>query len=83
MKILVRETVSHFHEVELSDELDVEQVLNMSNALRNRYNTGYEAIEAVLQTYKDKHGDAFDYEVKPNYCGAKCESIDYETVLEE
>lgn len=40
MKIMVSETVTHFHEVELSDELsdelDVEKILNMANSLKKR-----------------------------------------------
>ena len=83
MKILVRETVTHFHEVELSDELDIEQVLDVASSCRNQYSTGYEAIEAVLQAYKNRYGEAFDFNVQPNFCGAKCEEIEYEATLEE
>ena len=83
MKILVSETVTHKHLVELSDELNLEEVLNKADAVRSRYDTGYDALEAVLEAYKIRYGEAFDYEVKPNFCGAKCESIDYDRTIEE
>ena len=83
MKVLVRETVTHFHEVEMSDELDVEQIIDTANDARNQFNTGYEAIDAVLRAYKNRYGEAFDYNVEPNFCGPKCEEIEYETTLEE
>ena len=83
MKIMVRETVSHFHEVELSDELDIERVLNMANALRRQSDSGCEAIETVLEAYQKKHGDGFDFEVTPDKHGTICELIEFEDMLEE
>ena len=83
MKILVSETVTHYHEIELSDELDIENILNMANEIKDRCDTGYDAIEEILSSIKKRYGDAFDYEIKPNFCGTKCEEIDYEQTLEE
>ena len=83
MKIMVRETVSHFHEVELSDELDIERVLNMANALRRQSDSGCEAIETVLIAYQKKHGDGFNFEVTPDKHGTICELIEFEDMLEE
>lgn len=83
MKILVSETVTHYHLVDLSDELDIEEVLGKANAVRSRYDTGYDALEAVLEAYRIRYGEAFDYAVKPNFCGAKCEGIDYDQTIEE
>lgn len=80
---MVSETVTHFHEVELSDELDIEKVLDMANALKKRCDTGYEAIETVLQAYQNQFGDAFKYKVTPNACGTDCESIDFEYYIED
>ena len=34
MKILVSEKVVHYHEIELSDEIDIEQILDMANSLK-------------------------------------------------
>ena len=83
MKIMVSETVTHFHEVELSDELDVEQILDMANSLKKRCDTGYEAIETVLKTYYNRFGDAFSYKVTPNACGTEFEALDFEYLIEE
>lgn len=83
MKILVSEKVVHFHEIELSDELDIEKILDMANCLKKRCDTGYKAIEFVLQAYKDKFGEAFDYNVKPNACGTEFEELNYEYTVEE
>ena len=83
MKILVSEEVVHFHEVELSDELDIEEIIIITNQIKNRYDTGYEAIEAVLKTYKNSFGNAFDYKITPNICGSNIEEINFEDILEE
>ena len=81
MKLMLSETVTHFHEVELSDELDIEKVLEMANALKKRCDTGYEAVGVVLEAYKNKFG--FDYKVTPNACGTEFESLDFECLIEE
>lgn len=83
MKVMLSETVTHFHEVELSDELDLEQIINMANKLKKRCDTGYEAIETILKIYYDEFGDAFAYKVKPNACGTEFENINYEYTIEE
>lgn len=79
--MLVSEIVTHFHEVELSNELDIEQILEMANRLKKRCNTGYEAVATVLEAYKNKFG--FDYKVIPNACGTEFESLDFEYLIEE
>ena len=81
MKILVSEKVVHFHEIELSDELDIEQILEMANRLKKRCDTGYEAVATVLNAYKSKFG--FDYKVIPNACGTEFENLDFEYEIEE
>lgn len=81
MKVMLSETVTHYHCVELSDELNIEQILEMANKLKKRCGTGYEAIMAVLEAYKQKFG--FEYNVKPNACGAEFESLDFEYMIEE
>lgn len=83
MKVMLSETVTHYHSVELSNELDIEKILDMANSLKKRCDTGYEAIKIVLQAYKDKFGDAFDYNVKPNACGTEFEELNYEYTIEE
>lgn len=81
MKVMLSETVTHFHEVELSDELDIEKILSMANGLKKRCDTGYETVETVLKMYQDKFG--FDYEVTPNACGTEFEEIGFEYTIEE
>lgn len=81
MKVMLSETVTHYHSVELSDELDIEQILNMANSLKKRFNTGYEAVATVLEAYKNKFG--LDYKVTPNACGTEFESLDFEYLIEE
>ena len=81
MKLMLSENVTHFHEIELSDELDIEKILEMANALKKRCDTGYEALATVLNAYKNKFG--FDYKVTPNACGTEFESLDFEYLIEE
>ena len=83
MKVMLSENVTHFHEIELSDELDIEKVLEMANALKKRCDTGYEAITEVLKMYYDKFGEAFIYKVIPNACGTEFEELNYEYTIEE
>lgn len=83
MKIMLSETVMHYHEVTLSEELDIEKILAMANSLKKRCDTGYEAVETVLKAYKDKFGDAFNYKVNPNACGTEFEELNYEYTIEE
>ena len=81
MKILISEKAVHFHEIEISDELDIERILSMANNLKKRCDTGYEAVATVLEAYKNKFG--LDYKVTPNACGTEFEDIDFEYLIEE
>ena len=83
MKIMVSEIVTHYHSIELSDELNIEKILDMANSLKKRCDTGYEAIETVLRAYKDKFGEAFNYHVTPNACGTEFEELNYEYTIKE
>ena len=78
---MLSETVTHYHEIELSDEIDIEQILDMANSLKKRCDTGYEAVATVLEAYKNKFG--FDYKVTPNACGTEFEEIEFEYLIEE
>ena len=81
MKVMLSETVTHYHEVNMSDELDVEQILEKANGLKKRCDTGYEAVATVLEAYKNKFG--LDYKVTPNACGTEFEELNYEYTIEE
>lgn len=78
---MLSENVTHYHEIELSEELDIEKILEMANSLKKRCDTGYEALATVLNAYKNKFG--FDYKVTPNACGTEFESLDFEYLIEE
>ena len=80
---MLSETVTHYHSVEMSDELDVEKILDIANSLKKRCDTGYEAVEIVLKAYRDKFGEAFNYHVTPNACGTEFEELNYEYTIEE
>ena len=81
MRIMLSETVTHYHEVEMSDELDIEQILEMANKLKKRCDTGYEAVATVLEAYKNKFG--LYYKVKPNACGTEFEELNFEYLIED
>lgn len=81
MKVILSENVTHYHSVELSDELDIEQIIEKANNLKKRCDTGYEAVATVLEAYKNKFG--FEYKVTPNACGTEFESLEFEYLIEE
>lgn len=66
---IFKETVNHFHQVEMDDEIDVEAMTMWLELNAYRYETGYEAIAAYLSDKKSTYG--FDFDVKPNYCGTE------------
>lgn len=78
MKIMLSETVIHYHEVELSDELNVEKIVEMANEVKQLYDTGYEAVRDILSAYQTKFGQEFDFTIKPNACGTTIEKIEIE-----
>lgn len=75
---LIREVVNHYHTITLDEELDINDIIERAKASSKLYDTGYEAIGAVLKQYKDRYG--FDYNIKPNDCGTEMLDID---VVEE
>ena len=72
-RYMIRETVTHYHSIEVEDEVDICNVVKEAKTLLHRA-TGFEAIEEVLDSYKNKYG--FDYAVKPNYCGTCSEGLE-------
>ena len=66
---IFKETVNHFHQVEMDDEIDLEAMMMWLELNAYRYETGYEAITAYLSDKKAMYG--FDFDVKPNYCGTE------------
>lgn len=78
MTVMLSETVTHYHEVELSDELDLETIIDMANSICPQCANGYEAIKLVLQAHKNKLGDAFEFTIKEDGGGTEVEEIAFE-----
>lgn len=72
-KYVIAETVTHYHSIEVDDEVDICDVIKEAKTLLHQA-TGFEAIEEVLNDYQNKYG--FDYTVKPNYCGTCSEGLE-------
>lgn len=79
MELTLTVPVIHSLRVEVSDELNPERLLELFESKKERYDTGEEIIEAVLEVYKKKFG--FDYEIVP--CGSKIEGFYCDDVFEE
>jgi len=75
---MIKETLNCYHTVILDEEIDIEDIVSKANENKDKYDTGYEAIEAELEYYKQKYG--FDYQVKANDCGT--DIIEMETMQE-
>ena len=80
MTVMLSETVTHYHEVELSDELDLEleQVIETMNSILPKCGSGCEAITATLKAYQNTLGDAFEFKVNENSGGSEIEEIAFE-----
>lgn len=77
-KYMVKEIVEHYHEVEIDDELNIEEIITKASRVNRMYDTGYAAIEATLQWYQDHYG--FEFAMKSNACGT--DSIEMDVVDE-
>ena len=73
---VIKETVNHFHQVTLDDELDMDAMMMWLELNAYRYETGYEAIAAYLASKKMVY--SFDFDVKPNYCGTEIVNMEIE-----
>ena len=72
-RYMIRETVTHYHSIEVEDEVDIYNVIKEAKTLLHQA-TGFEAIEEVLNGYQNKYG--FAYTVEPNYCGTCSEGLE-------
>lgn len=75
---MIKEVVNHYHVVECDEELDIEEIIDNARDEKNRYETGYEAIEAMLKPYEEKYG--FEFNVKANAEGTDCIDL---TIVDE
>ena len=76
-KFVICETVIHYHEVEVDEEIDIEKVVEDANRLI-KMSSGVEALNDVLEDYKYHHG--LDYCIKADFCGISTENL---TVYDE
>ena len=84
MKVMLNENVTHYIEVEMSDELDLDEVLKASNNIRNQCDSAEEAIGYILDAYRRKNNNAFDYHVRTNNAWDNPEdTIDFAYDIEE
>lgn len=73
-KIVVCEVVYRYHEVEIDEELDEDEIVDEARERVDRFNeSGVESLDIVLD-YQYKH-NGFDYELKNGYCGEKTENL--------
>lgn len=73
-KIVVCEVVYRYHEVEIDEELDEDEIVDEARERVDRFNeSGAEALDIVLG-YQYKH-NGFDYKLKNSYCGEKTENL--------
>ena len=64
MKVMLSENVTRYYEVEMSDELDLEEVIESANFIRQQCDSANEALTRVLNQYYKRNGNAFDFDVK-------------------
>ena len=76
-KFVICETVVHYHEVEVDEEIDIEKVVEDANRLI-KMSSGVEALNDILEDYKYHHG--LDYDIKADFCGTSTENL---TVYDE
>lgn len=72
-KYVIAETVTHYHMVEIDDELNIDDIVSLARQ-HLKDNTGFGAINQILSGIEHKYG--FDYNVKPNYCGTTAEALE-------
>ncbi len=70
---VVAETVTHFHLVRAEEDL-IEAAIKTANSIAHCYDTGYEALDKVLNGYKSACNA--EYEVISNFCGTEVENIE-------
>ena len=63
-KFVICETVIHYHEVEVDEEIDIEKVVEDANRLI-KMSSGVEALNDVLEDYKYHHG--LDYCIQADF----------------
>lgn len=81
MKYSICETIKRYHEIEISDELEIidnslgiEKIIEYANVICHRYENAKEAIAFILDKYKNKYG--FDYTIDLEAEGSEIVNIE-------
>lgn len=72
MKYNICETIKHYHIVNIDDELNIEEVIQMAEAISQRFDTKLEALQYSLGFFKRTHN--LDYSIEKD--GAGFEAVD-------
>lgn len=75
MKLMIKEVCAHYHELELDDDVDLEELTERVKQSAYELNDCCEAVEEVMGAYED---DGVAYWFKPNNAGTDCVSIEIE-----
>ena len=70
---MICETKKIYHCVEVSEEINVEELMDEVESILHKYESGCEAIATVLEKAKDTYG--LDYQIKYGYCGTEIDGL--------
>lgn len=74
MKYMIREKVEHYHEIDIDDELDMEQILSQVESIGIKFDNALEGIDYILNKYQKEYNK--NYTIKPNACGQETVSVE-------
>lgn len=69
----IAETVTHYHMIEIDDDIDINEVINSARGLLPISMTGVDAIETVLDNDKKKSNT--DYIIHRDYYGETLDNL--------
>lgn len=73
-KYIVREIQESYHTVCIDDEVDIDDVVNYCNSHEKEFNNGVEAMNSILNSYKELHG--FDFNIIAEDGGCTWDGLD-------
>ncbi len=73
MKYMICETKKIYHCVEVSEEVNMEELMDEIESVLHKYDSGCEAITVILERVKDTYG--LEYEIKCGYCGTEIDGL--------
>nr|DAR61785.1 MAG TPA: hypothetical protein [Caudoviricetes sp.] len=81
MKLIIGETKTEYHLVEVDDEIDMNVIIEQIKSGLSSYEHGWEALRDILDLYKLNFG--VNYELKPIECGTEIDDIYIENIIDE